>query len=1263
MTALSPGISRYLDDYVARLRRVSLVRATGWAVTLFLGWMILCCLADRFIHLPMSVRMFALGIAIATCLTLIVPKVVALWLPTDLLAAAGAVEQRDSRFQQRLVTVASRSLGAADYRGSDEILSILMRQVGQEIAAKPSNQFVSPQPALLSWFVCMALVIANIALLRVANLRYADLAIRFLNPLTHVPAVTTTQLAVSPGDLDIVQSQPLVIRADVSRLGDSSVILYLQEDQQPRSRMVMTPAGGGSYTCSIAAVDRDIHYYITGGDARSPDYTIRVLRRPVVAQFKIHYDYPAYTRLPPMDTANSDGRIEAPAGSKVLLTVVATEPLQAALLTLGNDRLLMEHGGDPFSRQASFVLNTDVKYSLDLISTREVAGTGPDGTAVRALPDLPPQVRLARAGDSLRLNPRDIVPVWYEALDDYGLASLAIRAQVNGQEPVERQVKVWGDPRRQQDVVNFDLATLPLGMGDVVSLTMSATDTAGHSAASAPLEVIISPRSVDLDAYERISELRDAVQLAQLLGSQFEDATKAQNEADGQSDRQSPAYLSANSRADRAFSAAAQTATLLRQALLRATTHSGSALLSVGLAQWIDTAEIESAAAEDAFRLSGAKGGLPSPQKDRLRDAIEQGRALLSHLTTVQQGEQATALLADVENLHATQGRPVPKDDATRRRWRETIERMRQDIGAEAGRAGFDANAGDLENQLRSRVQAAQDVLSAIHPIDFASAAREWAVQLRRDPQQRLGLEGRLSAAAQAEAICPDADLIRARDLELESRAAAALTAAARVSSKPLPDAPLAGFVHDIEVLAHVRDLEKDPHRTTEAREARGRAIKAQDDLARRASDPLGLPASTHESGYANEDRQKEAENLAMQASAAAASHQYGQAAELDSAMVQRLRPTTRPEGSAIASEESARLDHQEQAVAHEMSTARRLDELDAEQQKLTGQVAGSSDIAGKQQNVAEQIAQVAQQQQPAVISPNGRDRAASEVLAAQEQLSALPQALAAVQTAAASQREAAMRQSLAQTAARTAPPDQRDAAKRAAEEAAISAQDAENRLTNLIAPVSQKTAGSLADRLEPFAPETDAARAIISTQLASALATLEQTLKTDDATAVDRAANAVRQAIEASQRELSAAQDVLVRRDPLTAAKWFARAAADSLTQQPPDLGTARNHQANASAALSRAWDQSIHRAATERLAAVPSIAAVLNSPAPSINPASPQQSSKFAAAREWGRLHPQDGADLNNAMHESEPSGYEESLKLYFEALGKAQDMPPGR
>jgi hypothetical protein len=1280
LSTLPPSIRSYLDDFVVRRRRVALARAAGIALAAFLVWMLAWCVIDRFAHLPAGVRLAALVVGIVAAVVQIGPALLAFHRPIDCVAAAEEVERQDARFEQRLVTVTSRLLGAADYRGSDDILIRLVREVGEQVAVARAHRLIPLRPALGPWAVCLALALLGCGLMKVPGLGMPALMGRFLNPLADIPPVTTTHLAVAPGNRDLVQSQPLTIEVEAEQLGESPVTLHLNDDERNWTRVTMPPAGGNRYTFILASVDRDLRYYVTGGDARSPEYLIRVLRRPAVASFRIDCKYPAYTRLAPASTTNSDGRIEAPAGTQVTLGVTSTEPLKAALLSVNGERLLMDQQPDNRVAHAQFVVRSTGAYSLDLISSRGVPGTGPSGMMIRSVPDLPPQVRLARGGDSLRLTPRDIVPVWYEALDDYGVKSLVVRAQVNGQPPIEKPVPLWGDPRRQQDVFNFDLATLPmLGIGDVVKLTAAATDTAGHVTASHPLTVIVSPRSVDLDAWERIGELRNASQLAQSLADQFQEAVKAQAELDGQKDHASAAFLSAQSKADRALSAASQTATLLRQSLLRATTHSHSAQLCVALAGWIDAAEVSSAAADDAFRKGGTQGGVPAPVRDRLRVAAEHVRQLRSQIATVEKGEQSRAVLLDFENLQEAQKRAVPKDDASRRRLHDTVERMRQDVTVEASQIGLDEKSNDLENQLRARMRASDDVLADAKPINFVAACRQWARQVQADPQQRLGMESRLSAAAQAEAIRPDADLIRARDLELASRAAGALSAAARSSSgggTPKPQA-FDSFIADLEALRKARDV-KDPSNpasnpgVTEARDA---AVAAQQDLISLAGDPLAGPAtavaSTNPRGGNGgiDERQRDAEVLALQASAAAASHQYAQAASIDNSLVRRLenaprRDTTVPAAETEPSTSVDRVEHHRQAVQREMATAQQLDALGKAQPDLTGPAATTepAEVADQQRNVADRIAQVATQSREGTASfpmpeNNGRERAASEVLAAQEQLSSMPQALAAAQSAAAGRREAAMRAGLARDAARTAPPDQRDAAARAAAEADQNATEAQKRLDQALAPLAPDTADAMAERLAPFAPETDAARAAILTQLEPALETLETAVQGGDSGFVDRSATDVRRAVEACQRELALAQDALVERDPLVAAKWYARAAANSLSMMPPDLGSARAHQASASAALSRAWDQSIHRAATERLSAIPSMAAVLGLPAPTAAGSGSQQGSRFAAAREWGRLRPQDAPDLNAAMHDADPPGYEESLKLYFEALGKAQ------
>ncbi len=149
------------------------------------------------------------------------------------------------------------------------------------------------------------------------------------------------------------------------------------------------------------------------------------------------------------------------------------------------------------------------------------------------------------------------------------------------------------------------------------------------------------------------------------------------------------------------------------------------------------------------------------------------------------------------------------------------------------------------------------------------------------------------------------------------------------------------------------------------------------------------------------------------------------------------------------------------------------------------------------------------------------------------------------------------------------------------------------------------------------------------------------------------------RAAIEATQRELAQAQDAFTERDPLSAAKWFARAAADSLSRQPPDL-----HGANPSGKRERGARAGLGshdprgRRATPRCGSLACRRLRAESPHDATTPGTTGSAPGFAAAREWNRLLPRDYDNVNVTLHESDPAGYEESLKLYFEALGNAQE-----
>src|SRR5439155_5850772 len=133
---------------------------------------------------------------------------------------------------------------------------------------------------------------------------------------------------------------------------------------------------------------------------------------------------------PRLSVVNTDGKIEAPVGTEAVVTFRSTEPLQSALVSVGGDKSLTTKAGADDLRQFRVTVLKDAKVELDLISTREQHGTGPSSAAVHMLPDRSPLVRIVQPAGDLRLSPQDVLPIAYEAMDDFALEAVFVRAQV-----------------------------------------------------------------------------------------------------------------------------------------------------------------------------------------------------------------------------------------------------------------------------------------------------------------------------------------------------------------------------------------------------------------------------------------------------------------------------------------------------------------------------------------------------------------------------------------------------------------------------------------------------------------------------------------------------------------------------------------------------------------------------------------------------------------------------------------------------------------
>ena len=765
---LPSAIEHFTRSFVTRMRHLLLVRAMLRLAVFVIGWSVAWAVVDRFAHLPGWARAVVVGVNLLAVLW-VGWRTLRRWHRPDVLwqQAAAEIERRDPRLTDRLQTVVSQSRMHASVRASDALLATLAGDVSDSLAGRDATRLVpltALVPAGLALLAALGLT-GGLALFPYLGL--PRLIERQYRPFANLPPVTTTLLTVEPGDVDLAQGSTLTIRVRAVRLGGGLVSLYTGRSAgEVAFSQIMPLDADGAFVVPVKNVDQDLYYRVEGGDARSALYAARVLRKPAVTGMSVKYVYPKYLDRPPLVIAESDGQLDAPRGTTAEVTFTATEPLAAADVVVGDTRIDSRRTIDPNVRSATLEMTQSAPWSISMVSTRSVLGTGPDGLRLTATQDRPPIVQFMR--EDLRLHPSDVLALPYQAIDDYGIKSLALEVRCGDRVLLQQPVELAGDRRLVREVISYDLAPAALSYGDVVTLTLTATDTLGQSITSAPCRVLLAPRSVEPRTLQRVAALREAYQQAQ----------EVPNSPD--------------------------VAGLLLKSLLRVLTLSDTPPAANFTSELVD--QTQQLVSKYVWQFEGGGRSLTDEQK-RISDALIRDTELYW------KGEQARVVLAEMENLEVAGAKRKDLSKQEGEALRMSIQRAKKEWSASVRELSIDPRAGDARARLESLVRSLDERLKNAHPADAHALAEEWSKkappandpagdnatadaasdanpdkakaageasdpqtkQRREDEerarQQRRSARDRMAMAAQTQVLRGDGDLAWARDLQLAARA------------------------------------------------------------------------------------------------------------------------------------------------------------------------------------------------------------------------------------------------------------------------------------------------------------------------------------------------------------------------------------------------------------------------------------------------------------------------------------------------------------
>jgi hypothetical protein len=793
-------------------------------------WALAWCLADRSLHLPPSVRWAALWMGTALAVGVGAWQASLCVTTPDWLAVSAEIERRTSAFAERLQTVISGLADVNARSASPAMLRQVLGEVESITVAGSAVRLVGWKRVAPPWYAVLGAMVLFLALWSVPTLGMSRLMARLLHPGQPIEPVTFTRLEVAPKNTEIPPNGSVTISAvaagsQLSMINARGLELFLSADGRAWSRAVMNPVSvrdtESRFAFSLPSIDRDLRYYVRGGDAKSDEYHISVKHIPAAANFRIRYSYPAYTGHAPLVVTNTDGLIEGLVGCQVNFIVKATEPLSSATLTMDGQRLDMMRGPGDSEWQTQFSIWGNGTSTLDMVSTAGVVGHGPTPMVVRALPDRDPVTQIQQPTGDLRLSSAERLTLHFSASDDYGLKSVEIMARLNDRFPQVFNIPVVPRSLRREGEFTFDLGVLRPTIGDQVSFRLRAEDFGGHVKTGELRQVLIAPISVTSKAYARAAELKRLARLIAAWQEQLikaKEAVEATRNGDPRNVKQDM-WLKAN----RTLATAVDTIPL-RQALLRVLVRTES----VSMGWFIQTTVDESMSPPiEPGRVLSAATRADDALMGRLTARINRARELGDLVNVLLRGEQARLAIDELENMRVISASPMGGAVVAELRAR-ALERAGRTIEMILRELSLTPGAGKLAAQLKEFVAKESGVLTNARGVDVGAAVAEWSDRMRRSNVSGVVFSARLQAMSLVESLRPGGDMVWARDLQLLSRAVAGVGMAvaqardadrgrARSPTKEKTFDPLSRLVQQAGTLLHDR---------THATEARAELAK-----------------------------------------------------------------------------------------------------------------------------------------------------------------------------------------------------------------------------------------------------------------------------------------------------------------------------------------------------------------------------------------------------------------------------------------------------
>lgn len=361
---------------------------------------------------------------------------------------ARIIEARHPEMQERISSVVEilTSQDSPELRGSEALIQALTREaVRDAMIVKPKQEVTMRRvtPFMVTMSVLLAIFLGLLVML---PRQTAFLLARAAVPFANLPNVFATDLKVSPGDVVVAEGSGVRILVNVSnrRIASAKLRRSIPGGTELVEEMEITanaPGQDRAFAVAYPGVKSTFRYRVHAGDALSRYYTITVVPPPAVADVDLAFKYPEYSGLSPRVEKDSGGVIRALPGTVVDVAARINKPVKSAEVVIASSSgsqtvpaVVARGEDDRLVCRFRFDITAGLAGLWSIKLTDEFGLTNPKSErTIQAVADLAPAISVLHLRQrDLRLNPTEVLPVFFSAEDDYGLNDVSLALDVDG---------------------------------------------------------------------------------------------------------------------------------------------------------------------------------------------------------------------------------------------------------------------------------------------------------------------------------------------------------------------------------------------------------------------------------------------------------------------------------------------------------------------------------------------------------------------------------------------------------------------------------------------------------------------------------------------------------------------------------------------------------------------------------------------------------------------------------------------------------------